>query len=208
MYVKFCAFFSSSSITFIMHAVELHTWMYVLNVCSSPPLMEYDLTANVIMMVCVVLFDHGSNDLNVARCISVSHLFLEHWGEWEFWIRLIPGEMTPVSLSARLLHRPVLNWTAAFSPDKHRPGLTLTAPTPHRGIRVTEDRANQDRDAKWCLMLAKMLHAILLCQVQTLQCYRVLCFFGKNFMRLMWYWYWYTGAKHSKSLDPLQLLQN
>lgn len=49
--------------------------------------------------------------------ISMSHLFLKHCREREVWICMNPGELTPVSLSARLLSRPVLHWKAASSTD-------------------------------------------------------------------------------------------
>ncbi len=64
------------------------------------------------VFVCVFQCEHGC-----VWYISVSHLFLKHCGEWEVWISPNPVELTPVSLSARLLNCPVLHWIAASSTD-------------------------------------------------------------------------------------------
>ena len=117
----------------------------------------------VCVCVCVCL---NMNRLACVWYISVSHLFLEHCGKCEVWISLVPVELTPVSLSARLLNSPVRHWIAAPSTDNPQTmsstdsststlySRTSGGDTDHRRLRA----AHSSPDASCCPICVGATH--------------------------------------------------
>lgn len=95
-----------------------HTCIYACSLMPVKHLMLGCIASNFFVFfeaVCVCVCAH-CEQVHVWY-ISMSHLFLKHCREWEVWICMNPVELTPVSLSARLLSHPVLHWKAASSTD-------------------------------------------------------------------------------------------
>lgn len=148
--------------------VSVHAYLLI-NVCASwcwenasMTLRECIFSDSVFVFVCVCVCvyqrEHG-----YVWYISVSHLFLRHCGEWEVWISLNPVELTPVSLSARLLNCPVLHWIAASSTDNPQTMSNTDSSTPYSGTSEGDTDHRRKRKTSTELKGCFMLGSVLLC---------------------------------------------
>ena len=162
--ICFCVASFNSDLNITTHWYSVNTYMPYTDVYWSLLIPHVFLHAlflkSFVFHIWLCECEHGS----VYECmrvlewyISMSHLFLRHCGMWEVWISSSPVELTPASLSARLLNCPVLCWIAVSCSDN-----PLTMSNTDSFVAFHWDIGGRHRPQR-CFMLYHLLSSVLLC---------------------------------------------